>query len=201
MDSIPRLKNLNATGAGTGAGVKKERKNFPKRTIQIMQQWLFENRYDPYPDKDDKVKLCREAGVTMLQLSYWLANARRRKLPEMLRLEGRNSKDYTRSYGSKKIRVPKNTKANMLPVDEGIEQGAGDNYGINIDQSDHENAETQNLPNEDFFSWILEEDELDSIPGVNPIGPHADPVPLNQIALDLMVTTEDEGEETVLTCL
>lgn len=43
-----------------------------------LKQWLCDNRDNPYPSKTDKEILARESRMSLVQVSNWFANARRR---------------------------------------------------------------------------------------------------------------------------
>ncbi|KAI5300945.1 hypothetical protein KEM56_002078 [Ascosphaera pollenicola] len=54
---------------------------FSKKTRRILNNWLAEHAEHPYATEVEKVKLKEETGLTVTQISNWLANARRRGKP------------------------------------------------------------------------------------------------------------------------
>uniref|UniRef100_A0A7S4JAA0 Homeobox domain-containing protein n=1 Tax=Guillardia theta TaxID=55529 RepID=A0A7S4JAA0_GUITH len=65
-------------------GPKKERKNFPKETVDELKKWFEEHIMHPYPDDSDKELLAEKTGLTTAQVSYWFVNARKRIWQPML---------------------------------------------------------------------------------------------------------------------
>lgn len=45
---------------------------------EVLVQWLQQNRDDPYPDAEEKRRLCRATGLDAGRLDRWLINWRRR---------------------------------------------------------------------------------------------------------------------------
>eukprot|EP01147_Barroeca_monosierra_P010592 gene10592-2715_t len=55
-------------------------KRFPRRSTQVLKQWLLHNVDNPYPSESDKKELMKRSGLNILQLNNWFINARRRVL-------------------------------------------------------------------------------------------------------------------------
>ena len=51
---------------------------FSKQTIRILKTWLDAHADHPYPTSEEKETLRGQTGLNVLQISNWLANARRR---------------------------------------------------------------------------------------------------------------------------
>jgi hypothetical protein len=57
---------------------KKARTKISNDSKRILFDWLKKHKQDPYPRADEKSRLCKETGLTLIQLNNWLINARRR---------------------------------------------------------------------------------------------------------------------------
>ncbi|CAI4210627.1 unnamed protein product [Parascedosporium putredinis] len=49
-----------------------------RESIRILRQWLSTHQRHPYPSDEEKDMLQRQTGLTKVQITNWLANARRR---------------------------------------------------------------------------------------------------------------------------
>ena len=50
----------------------------PKRSVKILETWFQENLSNPYPSRDQTVRLALDCGLTVEQVRKWFANKRNR---------------------------------------------------------------------------------------------------------------------------
>ena len=46
--------------------------------VRPLKQWLLRHRHNPYPTKAEKIEMAMGSNMTLVQVSNWFANARRR---------------------------------------------------------------------------------------------------------------------------
>ena len=56
-----------------------------RRITKPLQNWMFENILDPFPTKEEKIKLAAETGMSIGQISNWCINFRGRRLRPLVR--------------------------------------------------------------------------------------------------------------------
>ena len=57
----------------------KKRRYLPASSSNILLNWFKEHIDNPYPTKQEKEKLAREANIDHMQLYNWLKNARSKR--------------------------------------------------------------------------------------------------------------------------
>ncbi|CAI9737481.1 TGIF2-like isoform X2 [Octopus vulgaris] len=110
--ATPREKNVIASKDRCKRG---RQGNLPKKAVRVMTDWLKSNRYNAYPSEDDILKMVTILNIKQKQVSAWFANARHRKLTQILHKEGKDSKDYRISRKKKNTSLDKVTKIKAEP--------------------------------------------------------------------------------------
>lgn len=57
------------------------RNSFPSSSVTPLREWFAQNQHYPYPNKQAKQELSRQAGLSLKQVNSWFINARKRRLP------------------------------------------------------------------------------------------------------------------------
>ncbi|XP_070582808.1 homeobox protein Mohawk [Erythrolamprus reginae] len=81
-DRPPNKDNLTVRHKKTGARQNSGKVRHKRQALQDMarplKQWLYKHRDNPYPTKTEKILLALGSQMTLVQVSNWFANARRR---------------------------------------------------------------------------------------------------------------------------
>jgi Homeobox KN domain len=88
---------------------------FSRETVRLLRNWLSIHHLHPYPTEDEKEDLQQKTGLTKIQITNWLANARRRGQVRAPRARSPHTLNQSQS-----ITVPKQPKtalANMAPME------------------------------------------------------------------------------------
>ena len=75
-------------------GRNNESRVFDREAKRVLRRWLFDHRYNAYPNNAEKLALAKGAGLSMVQLRNWFINARRRILPTMIEKEGKKPQHF-----------------------------------------------------------------------------------------------------------
>ncbi|KAJ4361202.1 hypothetical protein N0V95_002084 [Ascochyta clinopodiicola] len=52
---------------------------FPRAAVKVLKDWMVEHCDHPYPTEEEKEVLCQQIGLSVGQISNWMANTRRRQ--------------------------------------------------------------------------------------------------------------------------
>ena len=75
IPSKPLNENLNSDAAENGSKVGAR---FSREAVRVLRGWLSTHHRHPYPTEEEKESLRRQTGLNKVQITNWLANARRR---------------------------------------------------------------------------------------------------------------------------
>ncbi|XP_066509055.1 homeobox protein Mohawk-like [Hoplias malabaricus] len=79
---LSRHKGLDSQGAlklrRSGGGKVRHKRQALQDMARPLKQWLYKHRDNPYPTKTEKILLALGSHMTLVQVSNWFANARRR---------------------------------------------------------------------------------------------------------------------------
>ncbi|KAK2858664.1 hypothetical protein Q5P01_003284 [Channa striata] len=71
------IRHRRSGGCPTGGKVRHKRQAL-QDMARPLKQWLYKHRDNPYPTKTEKILLALGSQMTLVQVSNWFANARRR---------------------------------------------------------------------------------------------------------------------------
>ncbi|XP_051554947.1 homeobox protein Mohawk-like isoform X2 [Myxocyprinus asiaticus] len=81
-DLLSSHKVMDGTGAlkhrRNGGGKVRHKRQTLQDMARPLKQWLYKHRDNPYPTKTEKILLALGSHMTLVQVSNWFANARRR---------------------------------------------------------------------------------------------------------------------------
>ncbi|GMM51187.1 Tos8 protein [Starmerella bacillaris] len=89
IDADHAKSNSNEKSNSDSVEAPRRRGNLPKDVTNTLRNWLQEHINHPYPTEEDKIMLANQTQLTMVQVSNWFINARRRSIPPYLR-KGKN---------------------------------------------------------------------------------------------------------------
>ncbi|XP_056404109.1 homeobox protein PKNOX1-like [Hyla sarda] len=89
---------------------------FTERSSRILNDWLYEHRDYPYPSKAEKGILSIQTRLNEHQISVWFTNARRRVLPDLLLMEGKDIKQI--KYSRKRYKTSESSSlVDQTPIE------------------------------------------------------------------------------------
>ncbi|XP_028825415.1 mohawk homeobox a [Denticeps clupeoides] len=83
LSSSPSIKDNSAnrhrrSGSRQNGGKVRHKRQALQDMARPLKQWLYKHRDNPYPTKTEKILLALGSQMTLVQVSNWFANARRR---------------------------------------------------------------------------------------------------------------------------
>nr|XP_023660646.1 homeobox protein Mohawk-like isoform X1 [Paramormyrops kingsleyae] len=83
LSSAPAIKDNHVirhrrSGSRQGSGKARHKRQALQDMARPLKQWLYKHRDNPYPTKTEKILLALGSQMTLVQVSNWFANARRR---------------------------------------------------------------------------------------------------------------------------
>lgn len=120
--------------------------------VRPLKQWLLRHRHNPYPTKAEKVQLAVGSNMTLVQVSNWFANARRRL---------KNVVQESRCSWSKRLRLYNQFvqgNAELLSI------SSDDSIWNSGDEENDDGAQSDTANTDDFDEDVIAEHSY-SIPG------------------------------------
>uniref|UniRef100_A0A095BYR0 Iroquois-class homeodomain protein IRX-6 n=1 Tax=Schistosoma haematobium TaxID=6185 RepID=A0A095BYR0_SCHHA len=108
-----------------------------RETTNLLKTWLNNHRHNPYPTKNEKIKLSIITNLSLTQISTWFANARRR-------LKKDNQMTWIPKIRHHRIvtnSINLNNNNNKIQISQ--KQGGGDNNDNNKQQEEEDGEEEQ----------------------------------------------------------
>lgn len=87
VDSLYNASEENAGGdSDSGDELSRaNKKNFGDNITNLLTVWILENQSNPYPNQSEKDRLADLSGLSVQQVTDWLANVRKRHLFPVIR--------------------------------------------------------------------------------------------------------------------
>uniref|UniRef100_W5L1H5 Mohawk homeobox a n=1 Tax=Astyanax mexicanus TaxID=7994 RepID=W5L1H5_ASTMX len=77
-DILTSSQGIKDTAQNQGVGKVRHKRQALQDMARPLKQWLYKHRDNPYPTKTEKILLALGSQMTLVQVSNWFANARRR---------------------------------------------------------------------------------------------------------------------------